>query len=395
MEKGKFIKMALTGNEAYAYAMKQINPDVVAAYPITPATEIVQIFSKYVADGTVDTEFVPVESEHSAMSACVGASVAGARVMTGTSSQGLALMHEILYIAAALRLPIVTAVVNRALSAPINIHGDQSDTMGSRDSGWIQIYTENADEAYHSVIMAIKIAETANLPAMVMLDGFIISHEMEVVNTLPDEAVKEFIGERKPLYNLFDFNNPITIGPLDLQDYYFEHKRQQMEAMFNAKKIIPEITAEYNEKFGTNIPAFVEPYRLDDAEYAVVALSSAAGTMKEVIDAWREKGEKVGLLRLRIARPFPYEEIRKYLGGLKAVGVMDRAESHSTQGGPMLQEIKAALYDLDKRPRMTGFVFGLGGRDFDDEQANTILSMVKELKDGKELPIYSFIGVRE
>ncbi len=395
MEKGKFIKMALTGNEAYAYAMKQINPDVVAAYPITPATEIVQIFSKYVADGLVDTEFVPVESEHSAMSACVGASVAGARVMTGTSSQGLALMHEILYIAAGLRLPIVMAVVNRALSAPINIHGDQSDTMGSRDTGWIQIYTENADEAYHSVILAIKIAETVNLPAMVMLDGFIISHEMEVVNTLSDEAVRNYLGERKPLYNLFDFQNPVTVGPLDLQDYYFEHKRQQVEAMFNAKKVIPEITREYNETFGTNLPAFVEPYKIEDAEYAVVAMSSAAGTMKEMVDEWRAKGEKVGLLRLRITRPFPYEEIRKYLGGLKAVGVMDRAETHSTMGGPMLQETKAALYDLENRPKITGFVFGLGGRDFDEEQANTILTMVKEMKDGKELPVYSFIGVRE
>ncbi len=395
MEKGTFIKMALTGNEAYAYAMKQINPDVVAAYPITPATEIVQIFSKYVANGEVDTEFIPVESEHSALSACVGASVGGARVMTGTSSQGLALMHEIQYIAAGLRLPIVMAVANRTLSAPINIHGDHSDTMGSRDSGWIQIYTENANEAYHSVIMAIKIAETVNLPAMVMLDGFIISHEMEVVNTLPDEEVKKFIGERKPLYNLFDFENPVTVGPLDLQDYYFEHKRQQMEAMFNAKKVILEITKKYNDTFGTDIPAFVEPYRLDDAEYAVVALSSAASTLKEIIDEWREKGEKVGLLRLRITRPFPYEEVKKYLSGIKAVGVMDRAETHSTLGGPMLQEVKAALYDAEKRPKITGFVFGLGGRDFDDEQANTVLSMIKDLKDGKELPLYSFIGVRE
>lgn len=395
MEKGTFIRMALTGNEAYAYAMKQINPDVVAAYPITPATEIVQIFSKYVADGLVDTEFIPVESEHSAMSACVGASIAGARVMTGTASQGIALMHEILYIAAGLRLPIVMAVVNRALSAPINIHGDQSDTMGSRDSGWIQIYTENADEAYHSVIMAIKIAESVNLPAMVMLDGFIISHEMEVVRTLPDEAVKEFIGERKPAYEFFNFQNPITVGPLDLQDYYFEHKRQQMEAIFKAKKIIPEVTKEYNETFGTDIPSFVEPYKMEDAEYAVVAMSSAAGTMKETIDEWRTKGEKVGLLRLRITRPFPYEEIIKYLDGIKAVGVMDRAETHSTMGGPMLQEIKSALYNLQNRPKITGFVFGLGGRDFDDEQANTILEMIKSMKDGKELPLYSFIGVRE
>jgi pyruvate ferredoxin oxidoreductase alpha subunit len=228
-------RQALTGNEAFAYAMKQINPDVVAAYPITPATEIVQIFSKYVADGEVDTEFVAVESEHSAMSACIGASAGGARVMTGTSSQGLALMHEMLYIASALRLPIVLAEVNRALSAPINIHCDHSDTMGSRDSGWIQIYCENANEGYHSLIQAVKIAETVNLPVMVTLDGFIISHGMEVVETLDTDVVRQYLGKRKPMYNVLDYENPIMVGPLDLPDYYFEHKRQQIEAMRKAK----------------------------------------------------------------------------------------------------------------------------------------------------------------
>ncbi len=391
----KFIKMALTGNEAYAYAMKQINPDVVAAYPITPATEIVQIFSKYVADGLVDTEFVPVESEHSAISACVGASVGGARVMTGTSSQGLALMHEILYIASGLRTPIVIAVVNRALSSPINIHGDHSDTMGSRDSGWMQIYTENANEAYHSVIMGIKIAEAVHLPLMVTLDGFIISHEMEVVATLPDEEVKHYVGTRKPLYNLFDFEHPITVGPLDLQDYYFEHRMHVVDAMQKAKNIIKDMTDEYNKRFGTDIPDFIEKYRMDDAEYVVVSMSSAAGTMKELVDARREKGEKIGLLRLRITRPFPFEELRKALEGKKAVAVMDRADTYSTQGGPMFNEIRAALYPLEQRPRMIDFVFGLGGRDFPMEDAEIIADTLKELAQGKEKAEVTYLGVRE
>ena len=388
-------RMALTGNEAYAYAMKQINPDVVAAYPITPATEIVQIFAKYVADGLVNTEFVPVESEHSAMSACVGASATGARVMTGTASQGLALMHEILYIASSLRLPIVMAVVNRALSGPINIHCDHSDTMGSRDAGWIQVYTENANEAYHSVIMGIKIAETVNLPLMVTLDGFIISHEMEVVEVLEDQEVQEFIGERKPLYNILDVDNPITVGPLDLQDYYFEHKRQQVEAMKYAKEVIKSVVEEYNKKFGTDFPAFIEPYRMEDAEYAVLAMSSAAGTMKEAVDLMREKGEKVGLVRLRVFRPFPFEELREVFKNIKAIGVMDRADSLNTMGGPVFNETKSALYDLETRPKMMGFVFGLGGRDFPMEDAIHIIERVKALKEGKKVDMVEYIGVRE
>jgi pyruvate ferredoxin oxidoreductase alpha subunit len=388
-------KLALTGNEAFAYAMKQINPDVVAAYPITPATEIVQIFAKYVSDGEVDTEFVAVESEHSAMSACIGASAAGARVMTGTSSQGLALMHEMLYIASGLRLPIVLAEVNRALSSPINIHCDHSDTMGSRDAGWIQIYCENANEGYHTLIQAVKIAETANLPVMVTLDGFIISHGMEVVEALEDQEVKEFVGKRRPLYNLLNVENPIMVGPLDLTDYYFEHKRQQIEAMIKAKAIIKNVIEEYNKRYGFEFPVFVEQYRMEDAEYAILSMSSAAGTMKEAIDLRRSQGEKVGLVRLKVFRPFPYEILQDVFNNVKAVGVMDRADSVSTMGGPVFNEVRSALYELENRPRIMNFVFGLGGRDFPMEQALYIIDRVKELKDGKKLPFVEYVGVRE
>jgi len=388
--------LALTGNEAAAYAMKQINPDVVAAYPITPASEIVQIFSKYVSDGVVDTEFVPVESEHSAISVCVGASAAGARVMTATASQGLALMHEILYIAASLRLPIVMVVGNRALSAPINIHCDHSDTMGSRDSGWIQMYCENADEVYHTLIAAVKIAETANLPCMVTMDGFIVTHGMENVEVLEDAEVQEFVGKRTPLYSVLDIDNPITIGPLDLYDYYFEHKRSQLEGVLKAKEIIPAVIDEYNKKFDKNIPSFVEEYRTEDAEIIIVAMSSAAGTLKEVVDIEREKGEKIGLLRLKVFRPFPYEILRKKLKNVKVLGVMDRAETFSTMGGPVSIEVKAALYSLEKRPLLQDFIFGLGGREFTLENALEVVDILKRIKEEERVSEeFIYIGIKE
>ncbi len=390
MKTKQFIKHALTGNEAAAYAMKQINPDVVAAYPITPATEIVQIFSKYVSDGEVDTEFVPVESEHSAMSVCVGASASGARVMTATASQGLALMHEILYIAASLRLPIVMVVGNRALSAPINIHCDHSDAMGSRDSGWIQMFCENANEVYHTVIMAVKIAEKVNLPCMVGMDGFIITHGMEVVETIDDKDVREFIG-----HFIIEIENPITIGTLDLFHWYFEHKRSQLEGMLQAKKAIPEIIEEYNQKFATNFPAFLEEYRMDGAEFAIISMSSAAGTMKEAIDIKREEGLKAGLLRIKTIRPFPYEILREKTKGLKAIGIMDRAESWSTMGGPLSIEVKSALYPLIERPLAIDFVFGLGGREFPVEDAFKIIDITKRLSEGEKFPEFIYIGLKE
>ena len=267
---GESIIKALTGDQAAAEAMRQINPDVVAAYPITPQTEIVMTYSQFAADGLVDTEMVPVESEHSAMSACVGAAAAGARTMTATSANGLALMWEVVYIAASTRLPIVMPVVNRALSAPINIHCDHSDSMGARDAGWIQIYCENAQEVYESIIMAVRIAEHPDvlLPVMVCQDGFITSHSVEGINIFDDKAVRDFVGEHKAHFPLLDVDKPVTYGPLDLQDYYFEHKRQQAEAIANAKKVIPQIFKEFKKISGKEYD-FIEEYKMQDAEVAI------------------------------------------------------------------------------------------------------------------------------
>ncbi|HDD64832.1 MAG TPA: pyruvate ferredoxin oxidoreductase [Firmicutes bacterium] len=394
------MKVAKTANEAFAEAMRQINPDVVAAYPITPATEIVQIFSQFVADGLVKTEFIAVESEHSAMSACIGASASGARTMTGTSSQGLALMWEMLYIASALRLPIIMAVVNRALSAPINIHCDHSDTLGARDSGWIQIYSENVQETYDNVIQAVRIAEhpDVRLPVMVTTDGFILSHCLETMDMLTDEEVKEFVGEPPERENLLKSareDKPITIGALDLQDYYFEHKRQQAEAMKNALKVIPEIGKEFGEKFGRSY-GFFENYRLDDAEVGIVVMGSTAGTGKEVVDEMRKKGKKVGLLKLRIFRPFPFNQISQALSHLKVVGVMDRADGVNSYCGPLFPEICTSLYDLPERPKVVDFIYGLGGRDIKKSDIEGIFNdLLKIAETGKKEFNLKYIGVRE
>jgi pyruvate ferredoxin oxidoreductase alpha subunit len=388
---------ALTGNEAVAMAMKQINPDVVAAYPITPATEIVQIFSNYVADGVVDTEYVAVESEHSAMSACIGASAAGARVMTGTSSQGLALMWEMLYIAAGLRLPIVLADVNRALSAPINIHCDHSDTMGARDSGWIQIFSEDAQEAYDNTIQAIRIAEHPDilLPAMVTMDGFIISHGMEVVKVLPDEAVRAFVGTYNPKVKLLDVDTPRTYGALDFTDFYFEHRRQLAEPIAKAKEVIQEIGREYGKISGRTYGLY-EGYRLDDAEYVIVLLGSTAGTAKTVVDDLRESGVKAGLLKIRVFRPFPYDEMAALLEGRKAVGVMDRSDGLAGLGGPLFGELRSALYESKNRPPMKDYVYGLGGRDCGPALIRQVFDELLEIgKTGQVKERFSYLGVRE
>lgn len=358
-------KLALTGDMAAAEAMRQINPDVVAAYPITPQTEIMMNFAQFKADGLVDTELVTVESEHSAMSACVGSAAGGARTMTATSANGLALMHEVVYIAASSRLPIVMAVVNRALSAPINIHCDHSDTMAERDSGWIQIFSQNPQEVYDHIFLALKLAEHPDvlLPAMVNQDGFITSHGVEPVDVLDDEVVKKFIGEYKPKYPLLDIDNPITYGPLDLYDYYFEHKRQQVEAMENAKKIYPEVAKALSKITGREYP-MIEKYNTDDADYIIITMASAAGTTRYVVEKMREQGKKVGLLKVRLFRPFPIEEVAETLIGKKGVAVLDRSASFGSFP-PLVQEIKNACYDLkdNERPPVYSFIFGLGGRD--------------------------------
>lgn len=378
----------LTGDEAVAEAMRQINPDVVAAYPITPQTEIVMNFAQFVANGLVDTEMIPVESEHSAMSACVGSAASGARTMTATSSQGLALMWEIVYIASSLRLPIVMPVVNRALSGNINIHCDHSDTMGARDSGWLQLYCENAQEVYETTIMAVRIAEHQNiqLPVMICQDGFITSHAVERVEILDDQVVKKFVGEYKPRYSLLDTDSPVTVGPLDLQDYYFEHKRSESEAINTAKNYIPQIFNEFGKISGKKY-SFIDTYKIEDAEYAILALSSTAGTSRIVIDKLRNEGLKIGLIRPYLFRPFPSEELISISKNLKTIVILDRAESFSGHGGPLFNDVRSALYNIQDRPKTVNYIYGLGGRDITPEEIEHAVR-----KPAKEI---NYLGVRE
>jgi len=386
--------MALTGNFAAAYSTKQINPHVVAAYPITPQTTMMEKFSEYVANGEVDTELICVESEHSAMSACVGASAAGGRVITSTAANGLALMFEIVYIAASNRLPIIMCVMNRALSAPINIHGDHSDSMGCRDSGWIQIYNENAQEVYDTTIMGVRIGEhkDVRLPVMVNLDGFITSHKIEKVDVLEDDEVQKFIGEYKPVYPLLDTDNPVTYGPLDLTDYYFEHKRQQVEAMKKALPVVKKVSKEYSNFTGRQYD-ILEPYHLDDADCAIVTMSSTAGTTKHVVDKLRAEGKKVGMLKVRLFRPFPAEDIREQLAGMKQVAVLDRSESFGAYGGPLYSEVRNAMYDVDDKPNIVDYIFGLGGRDINAVNIENIFNRLMSAP-AKMPGDVNYLGVR-
>ncbi len=388
---------ALTGDEAAAEAMRQINPDVVAVYPITPQTPIAMTFAQFVADGLVDTELVMVESEHSAMSAVVGAAASGARAMTATAANGLALMVEIVYIASSLRLPVVMNVVNRALSAPINIHCDYSYAMLMSQSGWIQIFSETPQEVYDNNLWAVKIAEHPDifLPVAVNQDGFITSHALERVEVLPDEVVKELVGEPKHPYTLFDFDKPITVGALDLTDSYFEHKRSQADAMFRARGLIEEIGKEVAKYVGRDFTYF-EEYKLDDAEVAIVVMGSTAGTVRYVIDELRKEGKKVGLLKVRVFRPFNDDLIREKLSHVKGIAVMDRADNFTTSGGPLFNEVKSAMYEGDARPVISSFVFGLGGREFTPDMARKVVDEAyKDLEAGKRRHKVIYIGVKQ
>jgi pyruvate ferredoxin oxidoreductase alpha subunit len=388
--------VAVTGNEAVATALRQADPDVCAAYPITPATDIMQRFSSFVADGLVKTEMILVESEHSAMSACVGASAAGGRVITATSSQGLALMWEILFIASGDRLPIVMPLVNRALSAPINIHADHSDGMGVRDTGWIQLWSENAQEAYDNTIQAFRIAEhmDVRLPVMVCLDGFIISHSIERLEYLEDDAVKSFVGEFKQFNPLLDVEHPVSYGPLILADLYMEYKRAQQEVMTRAQKVVLDVAADFRKLSGRSYGLF-ESYRLEDADIALVVLNSAAGTAKDVVDEFRNKGIRAGLLKPRLFRPFPYQEIAEALKAAKAVCVMDRADSVGSFG-PLYMEIVSAIMTREKKPVVINRIYGLGGRDFLPEHAELVLAELNEVANGAKVKAFKeYIGVRE
>ena len=390
------IRERLSGNEATAIAMKQINPDVVAAFPITPSTEIPQYFSTFVANGDVDTEFVAVESEHSAMSATIGASAAGARAMTATSANGLSLMWEMIYIASSLRLPIVLALVNRAVSGPLNIHNDQSDAMGVRDAGWIMLFLENNQEAYDNMLMAHRIAEHKDvlLPVMVCQDGFITSHSIENIELESDEEVKKFVGQYKPEHYLLNREEPMAVGPLDLQAYLFEHKAQQAEAMKKAKEIIKEVAIDFEQWTGRHYD-FFEEYKLDDAEYAIVCMNSTAGTTKAVVDKLREQGIKAGLLKVRMFRPFPVDEIATALEHLKAVAILDKAASLNGAGGALFEDVTSAMYVNEKHVPMVNYVYGIGGRDTTEKQLESVYTDLAEIvKTGEIGDPYRYLGLR-
>jgi pyruvate ferredoxin oxidoreductase alpha subunit len=392
------IRERMSGNEAMAVAMKQINPDVVAAFPITPSTEVPQYFSTFVADGVVDTEFVAVESEHSAMSACVGASAAGGRAMTATSANGLGLMWEVLYIASSSRLPIILACVNRTMSGPLNIHNDHSDSMGARDSGWVQIYSENNQEAYDNMLMANRIAEHADvmLPVMVCQDGFITSHAIENIELVEDDKVKAFVGEYIPKAYLLDKENPVAIGPLDLQAHCFEHKRQQSQAMTNAKKVILEVSEEFAKMTGRSYGLF-EEYKTEGADVVAVILNSTAGTAKYVVDQMRAAGKKVGLIKPRVYRPFPVDEIVAALSKFKAIAVMDKADSFNDAGGPLFTDVTSAMFGKGAfGPKVINYIYGLGGRDVKSNDIEVVYNeLLKIANTGKVESVYNYLGVRE
>ena len=391
------IRERLSGNEAAATAMKQINPDVVAAFPITPSTEIPQYFSTFVANGSVDTEFVAVESEHSAMSACIGAESAGARAMTATSANGLSLMWEMIYIASSLRLPIVLSLVNRAVSGPLNIHCDHSDAMGVRDSGWIMLFSENNQEVYDNTLMAHRIAENKDvmLPLMVCQDGFITSHSIENIELEEDNKVKEFVGTYKPEHYLLNEKEPIAVGPLDLQSYLFEHKAQQAIAMENAKKVILDVAKDFEKMTGRKYGLF-EEYKLEDSEIAIVCMNSTAGTTKFVVDKLREQGIKAGLLKVRVYRPFPAKEIAEALKNQKAVAILDKADSLNAAGGALFEDVTSAMYVAQNTVPAVNYIYGIGGRDTKAEDIEKVYTDLLEIvKNNKVENPYRYLGLRK
>ncbi len=390
------IKERMSGNEAVAYAIRQINPDVMPAFPITPSTEIPQMVSTYIANGEIDTEFIPVESEHSAMSACIGSEAAGARTITATSSAGLSLMWEELLLAASNRMPITLALVNRTLSGPININCDHTDGMGARDTGWIQIYAENNQEVYDNMLQAYRIAEhrDVRLPIMICQDGFITSHAVENIELMEDEPIREFVGEYEPEEYMLNPGKPVSVGPYSVTNYVMEGRKNQLIAMENAKQVILDVAREYEQISGRSYGLF-ETYRTADADYIMLLMGSAAGTAKQAVDELREEGKKVGILKLRVFRPFPADEIAMALKNCKAVAILDRCESYNGNGGPLGAEVMAGLYRRKVYINATNYIYGLGGRDFTVEHAKEVFAaMETSVATGREIPQYQYIGLR-
>ena len=390
-------KDRMSGNEAVAYAIKQINPDVMPAFPITPSTEIPQMVSNYIANGEVDTEFIPVESEHSSMSAAIGAEAAGARTLTATSSAGLALMWEELLLAASNRMPLALALVNRTLSGPININCDHTDSMGARDTGWIQIYAENNQEVYDNFIQAYPIAENkdVHLPIMICQDGFITSHAVENIELMDDDVVKNFVGEYEPEEFLLNPGKPMAVGPYAISSYAMEARKNQEIALENSKDVILKVAKDY-EKISGRKYGFFEEYRTKDADYIMLIMGSAAGTAKQAVDELREQGKKVGVLKLRVFRPFPAKEIAAALSRCKAVAIMDRCESYNGNGGPLGSEVTAALYRNKVMIDAVNYIYGLAGRDFTVENVFDIFAELDDaVTSGTEVEQYQYIGLRK
>ena len=391
-------RVGIEGSEAVALAAKLADVDVISAYPITPQTRIVETLSRYVADGELDAEFIKVESEHTALSACVGAAAIGSRVFTATSSQGLALMHEMLYVAAGCRLPIVMAVTNRALSAPLNICCDHSDSMAERDSGWIQFYVESSQEAFDTTLQAFKISEDRRLllPVIVCLDGFILSHVIEAVEVLDRDAVAKFLPKFNPKYVL-DTNHPITMGAWASPEFYLEFKIQQDEALREAKKCIVEVNEQYGRLFGRKYGnGLIETVQIEDADVVLITLGSMTGAARVAVNKLRDNGRRVGLLRIRSFRPFPAEEIREAVKTTKVIAVASRDVSLGSFGGVALSEVRSALYESNEKPHVIGCVLGLGGRDIKVEDFLTIAEKAYEVlrRDTVEKD-FEFIGTKE
>lgn len=387
----------MSGNEAVALAIKQVNPDVMPAFPITPSTELPQMVSTYISNGEIDTEFIPVESEHSSMSAAIGASAAGARALTATSSAGLAFMWEELYIAASDRLPLVLCLVNRTLTGPLNINCDHSDAMGARDSGWLQVFAETNEEAYDNFIMAYRVTEHPDvmLPMMVCYDGFITSHAVMNIETIDTDSVRNFVGEYRPENFLLNKDMPMAAGPYANSPYYMETKFSQRQGMINAKKVILDVCAEYEQLTGRKYGLF-EEYRMEDAKYAIVIMGSAAGQTKDAVDKLREYGIHVGMIKVRVFRPFPGAELAEALKKCQSVAILDRAESFSGNGGPLGSELKAAMYDAGLKIPTVNYFYGLGGRDYTVEEARDVFKDIREIVRRDETPVqFKYVGLRD
>lgn len=396
-KKIKFTTKATTGADVVAECMRQINPDVVAAYPISPQSPMMHQFSKSVAEGLVDTELITVESEHSAMSACVGAGAAGARVMTATAANGLALMGEIVYIASSMRIPMLMNIGNRALSGPINIHADHSDSMLVKDSGWMQMYAETPQDVYDLNYVGIKIAEHKDVltPIMVCQDGYLTTHTMQEVTFMNDEFVRSWVGSYHPVNPLLNINKPVTKGPFDLYDYYFEHKRQQMDGLENAKRVAKEVFKKYGEETGRNL-WIQEEFMLEDAEVAIVVMNSTAGTAKHVAKKLRSEGIKAGVLKIVMFRPFFHEEVAFALRNCKVVGVMDRVPAFGSHGGPLFTEVRSALYNYDQKPKVVNYLYGLGGREINTKMILDTYKELIEIKNTGEIKLeVKCLGARE